>query len=461
VALIAGGHTFGKAHGAGPGSNVGPDPRSSAVHDQGFGWINSFGTGKGKDTITSGLEGAWTAEPTKWDGGYFHNLFAHEWELFKSPAGAQQWRPKDGAAADAVPDAHDPSKKSHPIMFTTDLALIKDPEYLKISTAYHENNDLLHEMFAKAWYKLLHRDMGSVERLVGPYVPEAQVWQDPVSKGRPLAPAVIESIKVQIKNSGIPSEQLIRVAWNAASTWRKTDYRGGANGARLRLAPQKDWEVNDPAEVAEVVGKLEAMATLQGASVADMIVLGGNCGVEMAAEKAGVSCNVPFRSGRGDATQEQTDAPTFEYLKPEKDAFRNMPEANPYMMVDKAHMLNLTVPEMTVLVGGLRVAGGNCKAAGNTGVLTTRPGALTTDFFVNLTDMTYKWEPAGGNYVGSSRESGAQVWTASICDLTFGSNAELRNICETYACDDGQSKFLQDFCNAWAKVMNSDSYGKF
>jgi len=431
------------------------------VHDQGFGWKNSFGTGKGPDTITSGLEGAWTAQPTKWDGGYFHNLFAHEWELFKSPAGAQQWRPKDGAAADVVPDAHDPSKKSHPIMFTTDLALIKDPEYLKISTAYHENNDLMHEHFAKAWYKLLHRDMGPVDRLVGPYVPEAQVWQDPVPQGTPLAPETIETLKSEIKNSGLPSDQLIRVAWNAASTWRKTDYRGGANGARIMLAPQKDWDVNDPAEVADVVGKLQAIGSGKGASVADMIVLGGNCGVEMAAEKGGATCTVPFRSGRGDSSQEQTDAPSFEHLKPDKDAFRNMLDANPYMMVDKAHMLNLTAPEMTVLVGGLRVAGGNCKAAGSIGVLTSRPGALTTDFFVNLTDMAYVWQPAGTTYVGSSRESGAQVWTASLCDLTFGSNPELRNICETYACDDGQAKFVQDFCNAWAKVMQADAYGKF
>jgi len=393
VALIAGGHTFGKAHGAGPGSNVGPDPRHSNVHDQGFGWMSTFETGKGKDAITSGLEGAWTAHPTKWDGGYFHNLFNYDWELYKSPAGAQQWRPKNSAGIDTVPDAHVPGKLTHPIMFTTDLALITDPEYLKISKAYHEDNGLLHKEFAKAWYKLLHRDMGPVERLIGPEVPEGKLWQDPVPAGQSLNSTQVDKLKAEINNAGIDSGALIRVAWASASTFRKTDFRGGANGARIRLSPQKDWTENNPTEVAEVVGKLEAIAKANGASVADVIVIGGNVGVELAATKAGIHIVVPLATGRGDASNEGTDVKTIEVLRPEKDAFRNMPDANPYMMVDKASTLGLTAPEMAVLIAGLRVIGGNCMAAGKTGVLTDRAGALTNDFFVNLMDMNWEWTP--------------------------------------------------------------------
>eukprot|EP00812_Abedinium_dasypus_P011240 NODE_480_length_1535_cov_505.862162.p1 GENE.NODE_480_length_1535_cov_505.862162~~NODE_480_length_1535_cov_505.862162.p1 ORF type:complete len:440 (+),score=140.29 NODE_480_length_1535_cov_505.862162:3-1322(+) len=436
----------------------GPDPRGAEVHDQGFGWKSKFGTGKGADAITSGLEGAWTAKPTEWDNGFFHNLFTYEWELFMSPAGAQQWRPKEGAAADAVPHAHDPSKRTHPVMLTTDLALIADPEYLKISKRFHENPEEFADKFGRAWYKLLHRDMGPVERLVGPEVPPAQIWQDPVPKGTPIAAGDIAALKNEIKKSGLTVGQLVRVAWASASTWRKTDFRGGANGARLRLAPQKDWEANNPAEVAEVVGKLEAMGQICKASVADMIVLGGSCGVEMAAEAAGVQVEVPFKSGRGDASAEETDAASFEVLKPEKDAFRNQPDASPYFMVDKAHMLNLNSVEMTCLIGGLRVLGGNCMDAGSMGVLTDRPGALTTDFFVNLTDMAYEWVPAGAAYEGKDRATGATKWTASLCDLTFGSNPELRAICETYACDDAKQQFAKDFANAWAKVMHADIY---
>lgn len=461
VALIAGGHTFGKAHGAGPGSNVGPDPRGAEVHDQGFGWNNKFGIGKGKDAITSGLEGAWTTNPIKWDNGYFHNLFTYEWELFKSPAGAQQWRPKNGAAADVVPDAHDPSKKSHPVMFTTDLALITDPDYLKISKRYFENPDELQEKFGRAWYKLLHRDMGPVERLIGPDVPPAQLWQDPVPKGTPISAANVEILKSDIKSSGLTVGQLVRVAWNSASTWRKTDYRGGANGARIRLAPQKDWEVNNPAEVAEVVAKLEAIGNKCGASVADLIVLGGNCGIEMAASAGGHAVAVPFKSGRGDASQEQTDIASFDVLKPDQDAFRNQKNANPYKMVDKAHMLDVTAAEMICLIGGLRVIGANCVEAGDTGVLTDKPGALTNDFFVNLTDMTYEWAREGDSYVGKDRSTGAKKWGASLCDMTLGSNAELRNICEAYAQDDAPGEFVNDFAKAWAKVMHADSYGRF
>lgn len=459
VALIAGGHTFGKAHGAGPGSNVGPDPRGAKVEDMGFGWINEFGTGKGKDTITSGLEGAWTANPIEWDNGYFHNLYTYEWELYKSPAGAQQWRPQNWEEVQVVPDAHEPDKMSHPVMFTTDLALIKDPTYAEISKRYYENPDELLDKFGRAWYKLLHRDMGPVERLVGPEVAAAQIWQDPVPAGKPVED--VQALKTAIKSSGLSVGELVRAAWSSASTFRKTDYRGGANGARVRLAPQKDWEVNNPAELQNTIKKLTDIANTAGASVADTIVLGGNCGVEMAAAAADLTVEVPFMGGRGDATDEQTDAASFDVLKPDQDAFRNMLNANPYKMVDKAHMLGLTVQEMTVLIGGLRVLGNNCEEAGSNGVLTSRPGVLTPDFFVTITDMSYRWESAGDNvYRGYDRATGAQVPTASLCDLTFGSNPELRNICEEYACDDGAAVFVKDFCNAWAKVMANDSYGR-
>ena len=462
VALVAGGHTFGKGHGAGPADSVGPDPRGADVHLQGFGWMSSHGKGKAEDTITSGLEGAWTANPAKWDTGYFDNLFKYEWELFKTPAGAQVWRPKNGAGAQDVPDAHVAGKRTHPIMYTTDLALIKDPEYLKISTKYHEDHNLFSTEFAKAWYKLLHRDMGPVERLLGPWVAPGMVWQDPVPAGKKLSAADVDALKAEVKKSGLDSGALVRVAWASASTFRKTDFRGGANGARIRLTPQKDWAENNPAEVAEVVAKLEAIGKAKGASVADMIVLGGNCGVELSAEKAGLKVTVPLATGRGDATQENTEVASFEVLRPYREAFRNMPDANPYMMVDKASMLGLTTPEMTVLLAGLRVIGGNCKEAGNMGVLTDKPGALTNDFFVNLLDMTWEWAPAGNNqFTGKNRKTGEAKWTASLVDLTLGSNPELRSICEKYGCDDAKEQFAQDFANAWAKVMSNDSYGRF
>lgn len=459
VALIAGGHTFGKAHGAGPGDNVGPDPRKAKVEDQAFGWMSQFGTGKGEHAITSGLEGAWTANPTKWDNGYFENLFKFEWELYKSPAGAQQWRPKGGAGTDIVPDAHVAGKKTHPIMFTTDLAMIKDPEYLKISKRFKENADEFADAFGRAWYKLCHRDMGPVERLLGPEVPEAQVWQDPVPQGRAISPGDQTALKTEIANSGLSIDKLVRVAWASASTFRKTDFRGGANGARIRLAPQKSWPTN--ADAAEVVTKLDQISKGR-ASLADMIVLGGCVAVEQAAKKAGVEIVVPFRPGRGDATEAQTDAESFEVLKPEKDAFLNQTNSNPYMMVDKAHKLGLNTPEMVCLMAGLRVLGGNCAEAGNVGVLTATPQVLTNDFFINLIDMSTTWEKAAGDlYVGKDRKTGTEKWQASSCDMTLGSNAELRAVCEHYAMDDTKTQFVQDFAEAWSKVMHADSYGRF
>jgi len=458
VALIAGGHTFGKAHGAGPGKHVGKDPRGAEIEDQAFGWMSTFGTGKGKDAITSGLEGAWTANPIKWDNGYFENLFKFEWELYKSPAGAQQWRPKGGAGTDMVPDAHEAGKKTHPIMFTTDLALIKDPAYLKISQRFKEQPDELADAFARAWYKLCHRDMGPVERLHGAEVAEAQIWQDPVPRGKAIPPQDLVALKEEIASSGLGIDKLVRVAWASASTFRKTDYRGGANGARIRLAPQKSWETN--ADAAEVVGKLEEISKGR-ASVADMIVLGGCVAVEMAAKKGGNTIEVPFRSGRGDATAEHTDAASFDVLKPEKDAFINQMNSNPYMMVDKAHKLGLNTPEMVCLIGGLRVLGGNCQDTGNVGVLTTSPHVLTNDFFVNIADMSTKWMNGGGYWDGKDRSTGATKWRGSLCDMTLGSNAELRAVCEHYAMSDSKKQFVQDFADAWSKVMHADSYGRF
>lgn len=458
VALIAGGHTFGKAHGAGDGSNVGPDPRGARVEDQGFGWMSKFGTGKGKDTITSGLEGAWTANPTKWDHGYFENLFKFEWELFKSPAGAQQWRPKEGAGADMIPDAHVAGQKTHPIMFTTDLALIKDPEYLKVSTRFKENPDQFADAFARAWYKLTHRDMGPVERLLGAEVPGALIWQDPVPAGKAISPADLAELKTEIAKSGLATDKLVRVAWASASTFRKTDFRGGANGARIRLSPQSEWGSNSDA--AEVVRVLEALSKGR-ASIADMIVLAGCVAVEMAAKQGGVEIQVPFRSGRGDATAEQTDGPSFDVLKPDKDAFINQQNANPYKMVDKAHQLGATVPEMACLIGGLRVLGANCAEVGDVGVLTTNKLALTNDFFVNLCDVSTTWVKAGSIFEGKDRATGAPKWRASLCDMTFGSNAELRAISEHYAMNDCKEQFVQDFANAWSKVMHADSFGRF
>lgn len=463
VALVAGGHTFGKGHGAGPAKNVGVDPRDANVHDQGFGWNSTYESGVGKDAITSGLEGAWTSQPTKWDGGYFHNLFKYDWELTTTPAGAKVWKPKNNAGIEDVPDAHIPGKRSHPIMYTTDLAFITDPEYKKIAEAYHKDNELFHKEFAKAWYKLLHRDLGPVERCIGPEVAPGQLWQDPVPAGKKLHITEVKAIKEAVRASGLTTSQLVRTAWNSASTFRKTDFRGGANGARVRLSPQNAWPENDPDMCNKVIDTLAQIGQAKGASVADMIVIGGNVGIEMAAEKGGFSnFTVPLQTGRGDASQEQTVAETFDVLRPRKDAFRNMPDANPYMMVDKACLMGLTAPEMTVLIGGLRVLGGNCEAGGNMGVLTDRPGTLSNDFFTNLTDMAFQWHPASANrYVGKDRKTGAEKWSASLCDLTFGSHPELRGIVESYACDDAKEKFAHDFANAWAKVMRADSYGRF
>jgi len=405
-----------------------------------------------------GLEGAWTANPIQWDNGYFENLFKFEWELYKSPAGAQQWRPKGGAGTDMIPDAHVPGKKTHPIMFTTDLALMKDPEYLKISRRFKENPGEFADAFARAWYKLCHRDMGPVERLLGTEVAPAQIWQDPVPTGKPISPSDLTALKAEIERSGLGIDKLVRVAWASASTFRKTDFRGGANGARIRLAPQSSWATNMDAP--EVIGKLTEISKGR-ASVADMIVLGGCVAVEMAAKAGGNAIVVPFRSGLGDATAEGTDAPSFDVLKPEKDAFINQTNSNPYMMVDKAHRLGLNTPETVCLIAGLRVLGGNCAEAGAVGVLTARPNVLSNDFFVNLIDMGTTWVKAGNMYEGKDRKTGAPKWQASLCDMTLGSNAELRAVCEHYAMDDSKKDFVQHFAEAWSKVMHADSYGRF
>jgi catalase-peroxidase len=475
VALIAGGHTFGKAHGAANAAEYcGPEPEGAGIEEQGFGWTNRFRTGKGADAITSGLEGAWTSNPIKWDNGYFENLFGHEWELTKSPAGAFQWTPKNGAAKGTVPDAHDPKKKHAPMMFTTDLALRTDPSYLKISKRFHENPKEFAEAFAKAWYKLTHRDMGPVSRLLGPLVPPPQLWQDPV-------PAVdheligekdVADLKAKILASGLTVPQLVATAWAAASTFRGSDKRGGANGARIRLAPQKDWDVNQPAELAKVLQTLEKVqkdfnAAQSGGkkkvSLADVIVLGGCAAVEAAAKKAGHDVKVPFAPGRTDATQEMTDVESFAVLEPTADGFRNYQRKGddrpaPELLVDRSRQLTLTAPEMTALLGGLRVLGANVGQA-KLGVFTERPGALTTDFFVNLLDMGTEWKKSGKNaYEGRDRKTGKTKWTGTDVDLVFGSNSQLRAIAEVYACDDSQQKFVRDFVAAWGKVMNLDRF---
>jgi catalase-peroxidase len=477
VALIAGGHTFGKAHGAANAAEYcGPEPEGASLEEQGFGWTNRFRTGKGPDAITSGLEGAWTSNPIKWDNGYFENLFGHEWELTKSPAGAFQWTPKNGAGQGTVPDAHDPSKRHAPMMFTTDLALRMDPAYAPISKRFHENPDQFAEAFAKAWYKLTHRDMGPVSRLLGPLVPPPQLWQDPV-------PAVdheligepdVAQLKAKVLASGLSVPQLVTTAWASASTFRGSDKRGGANGARIRLAPQKDWEVNQPAELAKVLGALEKVrgefnAAQPGGkkkvSLADLIVLGGNAAVEAAAKKAGHDVQVPFSPGRTDATQEMTDAESFAVLEPTADGFRNYQQKGetrpaPELLVDRARQLTLTVPEMTVLVGGLRVLGATAGQS-TAGVFTDRPGALTTDFFVNLLDMGTEWRKhpqCDHAYEGRDRRTGAVRWTGTAVDLVFGSNSQLRAVAEAYACDDSPEMFVRDFVAAWAKVMDLDRF---
>jgi catalase-peroxidase len=476
VALIAGGHTFGKTHGAADADEyVGREPEGASLEEQGFGWTSSFGTGKGADTITSGLEGAWTTEPARWDNNFFDNLFGYEWELTRSPGGAQQWRPTDRSADGAVPDAHDPSRRHAPMMLTTDLALRFDPAYEAISRRFHEHPDQFADAFARAWFKLTHRDMGPVARYLGPEVPgEELIWQDPV-------PAVdhdlvddddIEALKRTILASGLSVSELVGTAWASASTFRNSDKRGGANGARIRLAPQKDWEVNQASGVAAVLATLEqvqadfnaAQAGAKRVSIADLVVLGGVAAVEQAARDAGHDVTVPFLPGRSDATQEQTDVEAFAVLEPTADGFRNharvgdkrRPEE---LLVDRASLLTLTAPEMTVLVGGLRVLNANVGHAAH-GVLTGRPESLTNDFFVNLLDMDTEWKVSAteGVYEGRSRETGQVRWTGTAVDLVFGSNSQLRALAEVYAGADAEAKFVSDFVAAWDKVMNLDRF---
>lgn len=467
VALIAGGHTFGKAHGAHKAKCVGTDPAASKIEDQGMGWKNKCGTGHGKDTVTSGLEGSWTMNPTQWTHEYLTLLYAHDWEKTKSPAGAIQWVPKDGAGEGTVEDAHEKGKKNTHIMFTTDLALKEDPSYGKISKRFLDNPKEFELAFAKAWFKLTHRDMGPKSRYIGNEIPkEDLLWQDPIPQGKKLSFQQVRNLKRAIKKSGLSNEELIRTAWAAAASFRGTDFRGGANGGRLRLAPQKDWAVNNPEEISKVLGKLEEIQKKFGknVSMADLIVLGGTTAVEEAAAKAGVKVTVPFSSGRGDATQEQTDVESFAVLEPKADAFRNYYSEESYLspvhaMIDKAYMLNLSVPEMTVLVGGLRVLGANHKG-GTHGVFTKNPGVLKNDFFVNLLDMSTEWKKSEteGLYEGFDRKTGEKKWTATPVDLIFGSHAELRAIAEVYAAKDGQKKFVNDFVAAWTKVMDADRF---
>jgi catalase-peroxidase len=477
VALIAGGHTFGKAHGAAdPDQYVGPEPEGATIEEQGLGWKNSFGSGKAGDTITSGLEGAWTTEPAKWDNNFFDNLFGYEWELGQSPAGAAQWSPKETSAQNTVPDAHDPSKKHAPMMFTTDLALKEDPIYGPISKRFHENPEEFADAFAKAWYKLTHRDMGPISRCLGALVPkEAQLWQDPVPD---VSHELIENqdvaeIKDKILSSGLSVSQLVTTAWASAATFRGTDKRGGANGARIRLAPQKDWEVNQPAELAKVLQTLEkvqedfneSQSGGKKVSLADIIVLGGCAAVEDAAKKAGHNVQVPFSPGRTDASQEQTDVDSFAVLEPKVDGFRNHhgkehSRSAEELLVDRAHMLTLTAPELTVLVGGLRVLNANVGQS-ELGVFTNRPETLTNDFFVNLLAMNTEWKKSPRCehfFEGRDQGTGEIKWTGSAVDLVFGSNSQLRAIAEVYACDDSEQAFVNDFVAAWGKVMNLDRF---
>ena len=474
AALIIGGHTFGKTHGAGSADLVGPEPEGASIEEQGLGWRNTFGTGKADDSITSGLEGAWTTNPVKWDNGFLENLFKYEWELTTSPAGAKQWTPKDPAAQDTVPDPHDPSKRHAPMMLTTDLALKLDPIYGPISKRFYENPDQLADAFAKAWYKLIHRDMGPVTRLLGPWVPGAQLWQDPVP---PVDQALIgeqdiAALKERILASGLSIARLISTAWAAAASFRGTDKRGGANGARIRLAPQKDWEVNDPAELAKALQALEQIqqdfnSSQSGkkVSLADLIVLGGCAAVEQAAKNAGHNVTVPFKPGRSDASQEQTDVESFAVLEPTYDGFRNYVRAGEKLapeelLVERAYMLDLTAPEMTVLIGGMRALNANVGQSQH-GIFTDRPEALTNDFFVNLLDMSTEWKVSTETenvYEGRDRATGKAKYSATAVDLVFGSNSQLRAIAEVYAQDDSKEKFVRDFVAAWDKVMNLDRF---
>ncbi|QXC63601.1 catalase/peroxidase HPI [Aquihabitans sp. G128] len=475
VALIVGGHTFGKCHGAVDPEYVGPEPEGCPVHGQQLGWANSFGTGRGVDTITSGLEGAWTSEPAKWDNGYLENLFGYEWELTTSPAGAQQWTPTDPAAGDTVPDAHDPARRHAPIMLTSDLALKADPIYEPIARRFHENPDQLAEAFGKAWYKLLHRDMGPVSRFLGPWVPEAQLWQDPVPAVDHdlVGDADVAALKATVLGSGLTTAQLVATAWASAASFRATDKRGGANGARIRLAPQKDWSVNEPEQLATVLAKLEeiqqgfngSQAGGTRISLADLIVLAGGAAIEQAAKDAGQDVTVPFSPGRTDASQEQTDVESFAVLEPRADGFRNFlregeklsPET---LLLDRANLLSLTAPELTVLVGGLRALGANAGGSA-LGVLTERPGVLSNDFFVNLLDIATEWKTSEATehvYDGVDRATGEPRWTATAADLVFGSHAQLRAISEVYGSADSQERFTRDFVAAWAKVMDLDRF---
>ena len=476
VALIAGGHTFGKTHGAGPESHVGPDCEAAGIEEQGFGWRSTFGTGKGGDTITSGLEVTWTTTPTRWSNDYFKNLFSYDWELTKSPAGAHQWRPKGGAGAGTIPDAHNPARRHAPAMLTTDLSLRLDPAYEKISRRFYENPAQFADAFARAWFKLTHRDMGPRARYLGPEVPaEELIWQDPI-------PAVnhklvdqqdIAALKGKVLASGLSVSELVSTAWASASTFRGSDKRGGANGARLRLAPQKDWEVNQPDHLGKVLKTLEAIQSAfnggasggKKVSLADLLVLAGGAGLERAAKNAGHAVTVPFTPGRMDAAQEQTDVQSFAVLEPFADGFRNylrapVPVPAEAFLVDKAHLLTLTAPEMTVLVGGLRVLNVNFRKSPH-GVFTKRPEALTNDFFVNLLDMNTEWKAASDAkdvFEAHDRKTGQLKWTGTRVDLVFGSNSELRALAEVYASSDAQAKFIQDFVAAWTKVMNLDRY---
>jgi catalase-peroxidase len=479
AALIIGGHTFGKTHGAVDPKYIGPEPEAAPLEQQLLGWKNSQGTGSGPYAMTSGLEGAWTNEPTKWDNGFLENLFKYDWELTKSPAGAHQWTPKNPEANGTVPDAHDPSKRHAPMMLTTDLALKLDPIYGPISKRFYEHPDELADAFARAWYKLIHRDMGPVSRLLGPWVPEPQLFQDPVPEvDHPLIDAQdVAALKAQIVGSGLSVSQLVRTAWAAAASFRGTDKRGGANGARIRLAPQKDWEVNEPAELARVLDTLEGIQqTFNGSqagakqvSLADLIVLGGCAAVERAAKDAGHDVTVPFTPGRTDASQEQTDTDSFAVLEPTFDAFRNylrpgQPLSPENLLVERANLLALTAPEMTVLVGGMRALNANHKQSQH-GVLTDRPGALSNDFFVNLLDIDTEWRASASRngsstqvYEGRGRAGGEVKWTATAVDLVFGANDQLRAIAEVYACDDANEKFVHDFVATWDKVMNLDRF---
>lgn len=476
VALTAGGHTFGKCHGAGDPAHVGPEPEAAPIEEQGLGWKNSLGSGTGEDTITSGLEGAWTNTPTQWDMSYFDILFGYEWELTKSPAGAQQWTPKDASAKDTVPDAHNPNKRHAPMMTTADMAMREDPEYCKIAKHFHENPAEFADAFARAWFKLTHRDMGPLPRYLGSEVPsEELIWQDPVPAiDHTLVDAQdIAGLKSKILASGLSVAELVATAWASASTFRGSDMRGGANGARIRLSPQKDWEVNQPAQLAKTLLVLEnlqksfndAQSGDKKVSLADLIVLGGCAAIEKAAHDAGTTIEVPFVPGRTDASQEQTDIEAFQPLKPEADGFRNYRRAkftvsDEEMLLDKAQLLTLTAPEMTVLVGGMRALNTNTEQSQH-GVFTKRPGTLTNDFFINLLDMGTEWKPTSTDadiFEGRDRKTGEIKWTGTRVDLVFGSNSQLRAIAEVYACNDSQQAFVHDFVAAWNKVMNADRF---